>query len=334
MHVRASRYTQDEIVRCAWLYYERDHTQDEIAHKLGMSRSRVVRLLKEAKAQGLIQIKINAPVHLLSLAEQLQSRYQSYNLRNVRLVQTIANETEQKKALAGELAPAFTPTKGDIIAVTWGTTLGYAIDQLPLQPQQDLTVASILGGVQGGIHTASPYDIAFRLGQRLQASVYTLQAPVFVRDPEVASLLLREETLQDTLRVATKARIALFGAGDLTEKSTLESVNAISREERLWLRDQGAVGDLLGHFLDRHGCALNLHGRLTPISLPLEHLLTIPERICIGGGSVKHAMLLALLRGNYITTLITDEATARYLISVAPYNHNGGKKQHNGSKNE
>jgi DNA-binding transcriptional regulator LsrR (DeoR family) len=315
MQTRTSRYTQEEIIRCAWLYYRQDYNQEEIARQLGMSRARVVRLLKEARTRGLVQIRINAPVNLLELEEQLLERYRGTPLERVRLVPTVSDEEEQRHLLAHELPSLLALGYNDIVAVSWGRTLSQAIDLLPTQVAPGLTVVSMLGGIQGGMRTANPYDIAFRLGQRLRAAVYTLQAPALVRDPEMAALLLQQESLQETLALAGRARVALFSGGDLGEGSTLERLHAISREERLWLQSRGAVGDLLCHFLDSTGQTLDLEGRLIPVALPLEALRRIPERICLGGGEAKHATILALLRGGYITTLISDEATARFLLT-------------------
>jgi len=309
------RYRQDEIVRCAWLYYVQDRTQDEVARELGVSRATVARLLKEAKVCGLVQIQINAPLDLLALADRLRA---AYRLARVHLVPTVADAREQKVALARELSAVFTPKRGDIIAVSWGTTLSHAIDLLPApRTALGLTVVSVLGGIQGDIGTANPYNIAFRLGQKLGATVYMLQAPAFVHDPAFAALLMREISIQRTLEMGGRARIALFGAGDLTEHSTLERIGAISREERQWLVSLGAVGDLLGHFLNIRGEVVKPEGRFIPMSLPLADLMRIPERICLAGGPAKHEMLLAMLRAGYITTLVTDEETAKYLLAAA-----------------
>jgi len=325
-----SRYKQDEIIRCAWLYYMQDRTQEEVARELGVSRATVARLLKAAKERGFVQIKINAPVRLLALAERLRAAYRAQHLARVHLVPTVADEAEQKMALARELGAVFTPKRGDIIAVSWGTTLSYAIDLLPApRAGLGLTVVSVLGGIQGSIGTANPYNIAFRLGQRLGASVYMLQAPALVRDPEFAALLMRESSVQETLAMGARARIALFGAGDLSDNSTLERIGAISPQERRWLVSLGAVGDLLGHFLDIQGHVI-LPDRLLAMSLPLEDLARIPERICLGGGPAKRAMLLAMLRAGYITTLITDEETANDLIAAAASDGAGGAVQMGG----
>jgi len=43
----------DLLTRTAWLYYKEDMTQDEIAGRLHLSRSKVVRLLKRPRMRGL-----------------------------------------------------------------------------------------------------------------------------------------------------------------------------------------------------------------------------------------------------------------------------------------
>jgi len=43
----------DLLTRTAWLYYKEDMTQDEIAGRLHLSRSKVVRLLKRPRMREL-----------------------------------------------------------------------------------------------------------------------------------------------------------------------------------------------------------------------------------------------------------------------------------------
>ncbi|WP_143316795.1 helix-turn-helix domain-containing protein, partial [Clostridium sp. HBUAS56017] len=45
----------------ASLYYNHNMTQSEIANRIFTSRSKISRLLKEAKDKGVVQIKINEP---------------------------------------------------------------------------------------------------------------------------------------------------------------------------------------------------------------------------------------------------------------------------------
>ena len=50
-----------EAVRVARMYYYGERTTQEIAEELGVSRSRVSRLLKLAKEEGLVEIRIVDP---------------------------------------------------------------------------------------------------------------------------------------------------------------------------------------------------------------------------------------------------------------------------------
>ena len=55
---------QDELrqmVRCVQLYYRAQRHQNEIARELGMSSSKVSRLLKRALAEGMVRVEIDLP---------------------------------------------------------------------------------------------------------------------------------------------------------------------------------------------------------------------------------------------------------------------------------
>lgn len=78
----------------------------------------------------------------------------------------------------------------------------------------------------------------------------------------------------------------------------------------------GAVGDLLGSYLDRDGRPVNhpLNQRL--MALPLEHLKTMPETILASGGVHKAEIVRAVLNAKYVKRLITDERCAQILLQM------------------
>ncbi|HHF97997.1 MAG TPA: MarR family transcriptional regulator, partial [Candidatus Aerophobetes bacterium] len=49
---------KDLLIRVAWLYYEEGLTQDEIARIFSLSRSKVVRILKRAREEGIVIFQI------------------------------------------------------------------------------------------------------------------------------------------------------------------------------------------------------------------------------------------------------------------------------------
>ena len=49
----------DQLVRVSRLYYEVGETQNAIAEQLGVTRPQVSRLLKRARAEGIVEIRVN-----------------------------------------------------------------------------------------------------------------------------------------------------------------------------------------------------------------------------------------------------------------------------------
>jgi DNA-binding transcriptional regulator LsrR (DeoR family) len=47
-----------DTARAAWLYFIEEFTQSQIAEKLGVSRSTVIRLLHKARESGLVTISL------------------------------------------------------------------------------------------------------------------------------------------------------------------------------------------------------------------------------------------------------------------------------------
>lgn len=63
-------------LRAAWLYYNQGMTQKDVAEKLGISRSTVIRLLDEAMKRSEVQIWINEGIEdFVELAGRLEAAY-------------------------------------------------------------------------------------------------------------------------------------------------------------------------------------------------------------------------------------------------------------------
>ena len=66
----------DDAARAGWLYYVAGNTQDEIAHKLGISRQSAQRLVSLAVSKKLIKVRLDHPIaSCMALAEALTKRY-------------------------------------------------------------------------------------------------------------------------------------------------------------------------------------------------------------------------------------------------------------------
>lgn len=138
------------LAEVAALYYEDGLTQEEITHKLGVSRSTISRPLAEARQKGIVEIKINYPWETsLPLQTKLMNRF---NLRVARVLK--ADRMDYKRILRGLGALAARYLEGilndvSILAIGWGTALYEVVNAL--RPRElEVEVVQMIGAVGSG----------------------------------------------------------------------------------------------------------------------------------------------------------------------------------------
>jgi DNA-binding transcriptional regulator LsrR (DeoR family) len=81
------------------------------------------------------------------------------------------------------------------------------------------------------------------------------------------------------------------------------------------LRKAGAVGDMLGHFMDANGEPIDHPLNRRTVAITLDDLRQIHHVVLVSGGTKKFHVTRAALRGRYASVLVTDEDTARRLCA-------------------
>lgn len=303
-----------EIARAAWLYHLEDLTQGEIALRLGVSRSTVVRLLQRAKETGMVRVTLDVPHEIFELERELE---RLYGLRRVRIVPEATEELEQKRWLghaAAELLSELVES-GSTTAVSWGTTMqALASSFVGEQAVEGVTIVPLVGGFHRASSGTNAHWVAEQLGRYFRANSRTLYAPVYVEDPSTAEALMRDPGIRDTLELVRRASLAIYSVGSLEPEATMIRLGYLSPDDQAFLQEQGAVGDVTCRWIDIEGNPVELPSTVNPIGVSLEDLKNIPERLTISGGERKREALLGTLRGGYTTILVTDEGTASYLL--------------------
>lgn len=319
-----------EAARAAWLYYVEEFTQGEVARELGVSRSTVVRLLRKAKETGLVRITLDVPRDVFEMERELE---RLYGLEKVRLVPDVGDEEKLKRWLGHAAAELIVEMvePGSTVAVGWGTTLRAMTDSLTgEQAIEGVRIVPIVGGLHRASSGTNSYWVAEKLGRYFHAPTRALYAPLFVEDRSMAEALVRDPDIGDTLDLARQASLAIYSVGVLGDEATIVRLGYLSSEERAFLRDQGAAGDITCRWIDVQGNPVELPLTINPIGASLKDLKNIPKRLAIAGGELKREALLGTLRGAYATTLVTDDGTAAYLLERAVDTRAPGRTSSNG----
>ena len=306
----------------AEMYFFEGKNQAEIAKTIGVTRSNISRMLTEARNAGIIQIHINRPLNEdPSLAQQLVKRFALIGARVIVVEQPSHMLNLLGAAAAKELIFRLKP--GWFVGTSWGTAVSAAVEEIKLStPIPNLKVVQLLGALGARIEQYDAHAIVRRLAEKLNAEGIYINAPFLVNDDKVATSLLENNSIQESLSFAKRADIALLGVGssDLTHCSYYLA-DYVSREEILEIQETGAIGDVCGRFynIDGNNAANEFQKRL--IGIPLENLMKIPLRIGVAGGPAKIDPIIGALRGRLINVLVSDVQTISEVINRTNEKH-------------
>ena len=305
---------QQRATRAAWLYFVTGLTQAQIAKRLGLNRSRVNRLLAQARSDGLVQIRITGKLaSCVELEEQLQ---RTFGLDGAIVVPTPPGQAliPQVIATAAGAALAERLKDGMSVGVGWGRTLRLSLQSVPRLPLQRLSVVSLLGGLTRG-SAMNPHETASHLADLVGAQCYYVAAPALTDTQSTRDVLMSQPMLREVFDRGERVDLAFLSVGELSATSTMSRVGLITGLEVEELAAAGAVGDICAHWIDRNGVLVDHPLNSRVVALSPQKLLGIPCVILASGGRAKVAGLLGALRGRMADVLITDELTAKGILA-------------------
>jgi DNA-binding transcriptional regulator LsrR (DeoR family) len=307
--------TEQLRARIAWYYFVAGLTQQEIAERLGIVRARVNKIAGQLRADGSVVVDIRLPLaSCVELEEQLKQRF---SLKSVTVVPSTEDDEQQRRMIgdgAGVMLDGII-SDGQCISVGWGRTLSSSIKRLRVRKLSDSSVVSLMGGLIHGSET-NTFEVSTELAKTLGADCYYVTAPVYCPSAESREILLTHSGVNEVMERARKSDVAIVSCGDLTPRTKLTTIdNVLNRLPEL--KEIGAIGEILGTFLDADGIPVDHPLNQRVIAMAPADLRAIPNSILISGGLYKTEIIQAILSAGYINCLVTDEAVAQRLVSKA-----------------
>jgi deoxyribonucleoside regulator len=299
-----------QLVRASRLYYELGETQNQIAELLGVTRPQVSRLLKRARSEGIVEIRIVDSTSVDNpAAETIRRRF---DLSGVHLAPTIAGPEELSRRMVGRLASEVLRA-----AVRPGTTVGIGDGASVLATADALeetampvavTVVPLCGGFWSTGQEREPYR---RIGEALGAQVRGLMAPGLVDDSATRTALVAHAGIRAIADLWDRLDVALFGIGGPAWSASLLG-EAVEHQ----LEVGGAVGEVLVAPFDLDGRFVCPALRDRVIAFDARRLRGVPKSIGVASGEGKVRPILGALRAGIVGTLVTDVATATTIVAL------------------
>lgn len=328
LNVRPQGFWHDEperekallLLEVARRYYEQGMGQAEIANALNCSRPTVSRLLAEAKRTGVVTIAITHPLERLAVLERTISG--RYGIANVRVTPNATGGTGIETvslALARFLERIVEP--GMTMGLTNGRAHQAAVEQLRRRRDGDAQIVQLVGrsGVQGRMLDTP--DLCRRVADLLAGTAQTFDAPLLAATPQIAADLRQSPQVGRVLRLASRVDLAVIGIGASFRYPADVFSDMLTSSVVRTLHKNGAVGHVLGRFIDYRGRVVQSPLNDLVVGITLAQLRRIPLVLGVAAGGQKAGAIAAALRGGLVNSLILDVDAAQglaYLPERAP----------------
>jgi len=307
------------LVRVSRLYYELGETQARVAELVGVTRPQVSRLLKEARNQGIVEIRIvDATEQASPAADELRPRF---GLRSVHLAPSVEGRTTTSnvegsadfaRRRVGRLAAQVLVSAvrdGQIVGIGDGAAVSATADALdPLPTPVDATVVPLCGGFWRSTSGREPFR---RVADAFGAAVRGLLAPGLLDDEATRNALRAHAGIREVLELWDGLEVALFGIGGPSWSEA-----AVGPELLREIEGARAIGEVLIAPFDIRGRFVADGLRARTIAFDARALSRVPTTVGVAEGPAKVAPILGALRAGIVNTLVTDVRTAEAVVAL------------------
>jgi DNA-binding transcriptional regulator LsrR (DeoR family) len=306
---------QSLAVRAAWLHYVGGLTQTAVAKRLGLPSVKAHRLIARAVADGVVKVSIDGAIVECAMLESALCR--QYGLDFCEVAPDVGEDAMPLRALgvagASYIRREIEHGQHAVIGLGHGRTLATAVSHMPRITANGVRFVSLLGGLTRH-YAANPHDVMHRLAEKTGAQAYVMPVPFFANSGEDREILLAQRGVREIFDMSNGAGLKLVGIGTVDADAQLVESGMIEPSEIAEIKSAGGVGEMLGHFFDDSGKVLET--TLTSRTLAVDLDGPAHSRIvAIAGGRAKVDAIRAVLMSGRLGGLITDEATAKALVS-------------------
>lgn len=300
----------ERLVHISRMYYDQDKTQSEIARQYGISRPMVSRLLKEAREQGIVTIRIHDPNggggEKTSLMDLVGREFGIY--RGI-VVRDEAGDQATNSAVSEAAVSFLLELHGANLGIGWGHIIGDVVSRMERSDRLVpicSSVCPLIGNGGVGLKNYHSNELVRSIAEHTGANPAFIYSPACVLSEQELRLVKELDNYREVYRIWEKLDVALVNIGNFP------SVPDFASEARYGdiLLKEKAVGRILNYFIDGKGTVIRSDSDYA-VQIPLELLARVKHVVGICSANTSPAALRGALKTGYVDHIIAPEHVVR-----------------------
>ena len=299
-----------QMEEAAILYYEKNYTQQKIAQIMNLSRQTVSKLLNEAIKENIVEIKIHNPeIIYTELENELCSKFKIKKA----VICGVSTPDESLRQLmtvkkASEYILSHIESGNKKIAISWGRTIQMLISEFQNINTPDNIVFPLFGATDQEQSYFLSNELARSFADKIGAKIKYAWFPYRPDSISDCELFKKTSYYKKLYDLWNDIDVAIVGIGNNEIIGTFEKIFGYNE------KCASAIGDVSTHFFDSDGNFVELYENTLCASK--ENLKNAKQTIAIACGNDKTDAIIGAMHTGLIDTLITDEYTAKRILSI------------------
>ncbi len=250
---------------------------------------------------------------LFGLNELEERIKEIFQMKQVMIVPGDSDESIYTKKELGRAGAAVLKkyiSKGDVIAVTGGSTMAEVANHLTASSQLKKNLFVPARGGLGERVELQANTIASIMASRTGGEYRLLHVPDHFSD-ETYHSLVQEPNIIEMIEVIRSSRMVIHGIGDAMVMAKRRKVDEQTIEH---LIKEKALAEAFGYYFDRHG---NVVHKIATVGLRLEDIQNKEVVIGVAGGKSKAEAICSILRYGHDDVIVLDEAAALEILVIS-----------------
>ena len=302
------------LVQVAHLYYDDNLSQQQIADRLGVSRSLIAQYLQRARDAGIVRIHIMDPDGTCTELEQ--GIKEEAGLEHVTVTPNPHGSQELAFRAVADAASEYLGNvlrDGDTLGLAWGRMLRMVVDLLKPPKASGIDVLPIMGeSGHSGMHSQMNH-LVMHAAEKLGANPQFLSLPMVVSSPFLRDALLNEEGIRDVTARWNRLSVACVGIGVVPPVPGM--VVYIGEQHLPRMIEAGAVGDICGIYYDSEGKVLDTGLEDRTIGIDQRQLRRVKRLVAVACGAEKMGAVVGALRMGLLSSLFIDQSLAERVLT-------------------